>query len=148
MRPLSCVLVGAGLLGSLAATGAVAQPVPVAQVPPVVRQSYQSRFPGARPVEWKRKTDRAFEAEFSFRGADVAAKFDSVGRWLETETTVLASALPAAVRTAAAWDFPVRRTIESQRLDRVSDPPLLWELHLATTGEVVKAQYRPDTRFI
>ena len=43
-------------------------------------------------------------AEFTLNGVDIAAKFSPAGKWLETETTIAAAALPKEVAAAIARD--------------------------------------------
>ena len=120
--------------------GALAQPVPASRVPASVGQSYHSRFPGGRPVEWKLKSDRNYEAEFKLNGVDVAAKFDSTGQWLETETTIGRSKLPSEVRSTIAREFGGYRIIETQTLERFGERRLRYEVHLENRVEIVKVQ--------
>lgn len=122
---------------------AAAQTLPAASVPTDVRAAWRSRFPGIKTVEWKLKSDHNYEAEFTSRGADVAAKFTATATWLETETTIRSAALPAAVRATIARDFNGYRQIETQRLDRVATSALLYEVHLDNGKEVVKLQLDP-----
>ena len=62
------------------------KPKAAAEVPGVVRQAFQARFPAVKEVEWKLKSDRNYEAEFTLKEVEIAAKFDSAGKWLETST--------------------------------------------------------------
>lgn len=133
------------LISALIATGCVAhaagaQALSAAQVPNEVRAAWRSRFPGIQTVEWKLKADHNYEAEFKSRGVDVAVKFTPAATWLETETTIRATAVPAAVKTTIARDYSGYRQIETQRLDRADAPVLLYELHLENAVEVVKLQ--------
>lgn len=62
--------------------------LPAAKAPAGVRQACQSRFSGARGIEWKLKPDGNYEAEFSLRGVEIAAQFDPTGHWQETEKSI------------------------------------------------------------
>ena len=117
-----------------------AQSVSADKLPTVVRAGYASRFPGTRKVEWKRKSDRSYEAEFDLHGIGIAAKFDSTGTWLETESDITAQQIPAAVNHAVGRSFKGYAIIERQRLERRSGPTL-FELHLANTTEILKTQF-------
>ena len=121
--------------------------LPADKVPPTVMQAYQAKFPGRRAVEWKLKDDHNYEAEFKLNGVDIAAKFSPTGRWLETETTIAASALPREVTTAIARDFSGYKIIETQRLDDVDNRVLL-EVHLENAKEIVKAQFEPGGKLV
>jgi hypothetical protein len=125
------------------AHAAAAQALPAPNVPGEVRGAWRSRFPGIRTVAWKLKADHNYEAEFKSRGVDIAAKFTPAATWLETETAVGATALPAVVQATIARDFQGYRQIETQRLDRAETPALLYEVHLDNAKEVVKLQLDP-----
>ena len=43
------------------------------QVPDAVHQALQSRFPSAKPTEWKAKAGNIYEAEFILKGIGVPA---------------------------------------------------------------------------
>ncbi len=51
-------------------------------------EAFQSRFPAVQRTEWKLKSDRNYEAEFTFKRTDIAVKFDTTGNWLETESAI------------------------------------------------------------
>src|SRR4051812_33784878 len=96
----------------------VAQAVTAAQVPVAVKRAVAARFPGAGPVEWKIKSDKNYEAEFKLKGVDIAAKFDSTAKWLETETTVARATIPAPVRDTVAKNFKGYKIVETQTVQR------------------------------
>jgi len=134
------------ILAALLALGspllaAPAQVLTADQVPPVVRQAAQARFPAAQAVAWKLKSDKNYEAEFTLKGTEIAAKFDAAGKWLETESAIARSQVPKAVRTAAAKQFPGYKVTERQTVQRCNEEHLIYELHLESAGEIVKAQF-------
>lgn len=53
-----------------------------------MKKGLRQKFPAVKHVEWKIKSDRNYEAEFTLNGTDIAAKFDRTGKWLETESAV------------------------------------------------------------
>src|SRR5258708_22472473 len=85
---LSCLIALAAL-----GAGVCAQQLSPRRVPASVNESFHSKFKGVRKVEWKRKSDQNYEAEFKLKRVEVAAKFDQRGKWLATETTIEQSAL-------------------------------------------------------
>jgi hypothetical protein len=124
-----------------------APPAAAADVPAIVVQAYQTKFPGRRAVEWKKKNDGNFEAEFTLNGVDIAAKFSPAGRWLETETTIAAAAVPKAVAAAMARDFKGYTITETQRLEDV-DQRVLIEIHLENAKEILKTQFEPGGKLV
>jgi hypothetical protein len=121
-----------------------AQDLAPAQVPPAVRQSVQGRFPAARDVAWKLKTDKNYEAEFTLKGTEIAAKFDAAGKWLETESAISRSQVPKAVRTAVAKQFAAYKVVERQTVQRCNEERLIYELHLEGAKEVLKVWLSAD----
>jgi hypothetical protein len=113
-------------------------------VPPAVKQAVQARFPTAKAVAWKLKTDKNYEAEFTLKGTEIAAKFDFAGKWLETESAISRSQVPKAVRTAVAKQFAAYKVVERQTVQRCNEERLIYELHLENATEVVKAWLSAD----
>ena len=128
------------------ALGVVTLPVPAQvltadQVPAAVKQAFQTKFPAVKRAEWKIKTDKNYEAEFTLKGTDIAAKFDSAGKWLETESAIAPSKIPQAVRATIAKQFKGYKVVESQVLQRLNEARPIYELHLENAKEIVKAQF-------
>jgi hypothetical protein len=120
---------------------ALLQTLPAGGIPALVRQAVDRRFPGAAKIEWKRKTDGNYEAEFTWKGVGVAAKFDSTGQWVETESDLRRSALPRAVARSIAARYASYRVIETQRLVSARDTRVVYEVHLQNAKEVLKTQF-------
>jgi hypothetical protein len=89
-------------------------------------------------VEWKLKEDKNYQAEFTLKGVEVAAKFDVKGKWLETETAIEQSALPRKVSRAIAKQYKGYKIIETQKIELAGDKPILFEVHLKNAEEIVK----------
>ena len=51
------------------------------QVPATVRQAFRTKFPAVRFAAWKIKSDGNYEAEFTLKRKEIAAKFDVTGKW-------------------------------------------------------------------
>ncbi len=118
-----------------------AQVVTANQVPAAVKQALQTRFPAVKQAEWKIKSDKNYEAEFTLKGTDIAAKFDSAGKWLETESAIPSSKTPRAVRATLAKQFKGYKVVETQTLQRWNEPRQIYELHLENAKEIVKVQF-------
>ncbi len=138
-RILGVVTAWAALIG-----GACAQPLAADKVPANVRDAFKAKFPDVAKVEWTLKGDKNYEAEFKLKDAEVAAKFDDRGKWLETETAIGESALPKAVLAAIAKDFKGAKIVETQAVERAGDKPILFEVHLENAEEILKVQFERD----
>jgi hypothetical protein len=137
------------LIGTLLATllfclVSPAQVLTADQVPAAVKQAMQTRFPDVKRAEWKLKSDKNYEAEFTRRGTGIAAKFDPAGKWLETESAISRSKVPKAVRGTVDRQFKGYKIVETQTVQRCNQDQLIYELHLENAKEVVKAQFSAD----
>ncbi len=99
------------------------------------------KFPEIKKVEWKLKEDKNYEAEFKQKDVEVAAKFDDKGKWLETETAIGKSDLPKKVLAKILADYKAYEIIETQTVERAGDKPILYEVHLENTDEILKVQF-------
>jgi hypothetical protein len=114
------------------------------QVPGPVRQVFQAKFPTVSQVEWKIKGDQNYEAEFTLEGTIIAAKFDPMGKWLETERAITQPELPQAVRNTADERFKGYTVVETQSLQSWDAKSLAYELHFENAKEIVKAAFSSD----
>jgi hypothetical protein len=135
------IIIALNMFLSLVASSQVLTPD---QVPVPVRQGFQAKFPAVKQTEWKLKSDKNYEAEFTLKATEIAAKFDSAGKWLETETAISASQVPKAVRKTAAKTFKDYKIIERQSVQCWDQEHLIYELHLENAKEIVKAQFAAE----
>ncbi|MEO6040197.1 MAG: PepSY-like domain-containing protein [Saprospiraceae bacterium] len=68
--------------------------------PQAVATAFQQKFPNVTDVDWSQEKNGEWEAEFEQNEVDMSANFSADGKWLETETEIKISELPAPVRTA------------------------------------------------
>jgi hypothetical protein len=135
------------LMLSLAASlspSAWAQVLTADQVPVHVKRAFQTKFPAAKSAEWKLKSDKNYEAEFIRAGAEVTVKFDTAGKWLETETQIAQSHLTKAVRDVLANHFSGYKLVETQSVELWNDPGTIFEVHLENQSEILKIQLYAD----
>ena len=65
-------------------------------VPAEVKAAFAKSFPNTTVKKWD-KEDGNYEANFTKDGKTMSATFDAKGTWMETETDIKISELPAAV---------------------------------------------------
>ena len=135
------VIFGVSAVWAMAQAG---QALSSEEVPEAVKKSFQAKFPAVKHAEWKIKSDQNYEAEFTLKTTEIAAKFDSTGKWLETESAISRLKVPKAVRDAAAEKFKGYKVIERQSVQRANAEALIYELHLENAKEIVKAQFARD----
>jgi Putative beta-lactamase-inhibitor-like, PepSY-like len=75
----------------LLATSCAAQTIPAE-----VKTAFAKSFPNTTVKKWD-KEDGNYEATFSKDGKTMSATFDAKGNWIETETDIKVSELPASV---------------------------------------------------
>ena len=81
------------------ATSAVAQKINAAKLPMAVKQAFEKAYPTALKTIWD-KEGKDFEASFKNGKESLSVVFDAKGTIIETEKTITAADLPAAVQTA------------------------------------------------
>jgi hypothetical protein len=116
------------------------QLITTGQVPVVVKKGFHNKFPNVKRTHWKIKSDKNYEVEFTLKGTEIAVKFDSTGRWIETETAALWPMVPSMVKDTIAKRFKRYKVIEIQTLQRWNEQQIIWEIHLEDTNEIVKTQ--------
>ena len=85
--------------------------------PQVVLAAFQQKFPNAQDVDWSKEKNGDWEAEFELPGSnEMSANFSPDGRWLETETEIAFSELPAPV-IAALKGKKVKETARVEKAD-------------------------------
>ena len=114
------------------------------QVPATVRQAFRAKFPAIRFAAWKIKSDGNYEAEFTLKRKEIAAKFDVTGKWIETESAIPRSQLPTTVSAAIAEKFRGYKIVETQTVQRWDETRLIYEVHLENAAEIVKLQLNAD----
>lgn len=132
------------MIAALLTGTAFAQEMKEDAVPAAVKDGCKQKFPSAKKIEWKLKTDKNYEAEFMQDGAELAVKFSPDGKWLETESDIKEKAVPAAVNSAVAKDFPGYKVIELQSVEATGAIDLIYEIHVKKEKEVVKTQYSKE----
>jgi len=68
--------------------------------PAAVVTAFTQKFGAVTELEWEKEKDGAWEAEFEQKGQEMSANFSADGKWLETETEIQFTDLPAPVQAA------------------------------------------------
>ncbi len=132
------------LAGSVMLLG---QDLPVSKVPAAVQQAVHAKVPNVKQVAWKLKAP-TYDAEFLVNRLEVTVKFDADGKWVETESAIPRSKVPATVNQAIAKQFSGYKVIETQDMQRVDDSRLQYEIHLENAKEVLKVMFYADGTII
>ncbi|MBS1586048.1 MAG: PepSY-like domain-containing protein [Bacteroidetes bacterium] len=107
------ILVGLMLITACA----FAQKIDVSKVPATVKKSFDKAFPGVKTSKWEiEKKD--YEANFTQNGKKMSALFSADGKWLETETDINISALPATVTKYLAANYKAEKVKEAAMIEK------------------------------
>jgi hypothetical protein len=90
-------------------------PKPAAlKVPSAVETAFKAKYASATPT-WSMKGSD-YQAKFKVNNEDMKANFDATGKWLQTETKIASTSLPAAVQTSIKTDFADYKTESAAKL--------------------------------
>lgn len=109
------------LSAALLSNAACAQKISADKVPPAVTSAFKAKFSGVTKVSWELEKTNEYEASFKLNGSEMSANFDNSGKWLETETEIKVSALPAAVSATLKKDFANFKISEASKIESVTN---------------------------
>ncbi len=109
------------LAAVLITTIAFGQKVQETDVPASVIAAFKTKFPGIAKTTWEIENVTEYEVGFKLNGENTSANFDNTGKWLETETEIKTSALPASVQAALSKDFQGYKVEEASKIESVKD---------------------------
>ena len=141
-------LIWSAIIIALTTTGAIAPDRPQSQVPAVVVNSFQQKFPKAKKVDWELKGN-IYEAEFEtgLFGTDQEAWFQQNGKLVRYKTDFGKRDLPNKVLDRVKRDFPgysiedVTKITAEQKVSyafEVKNRNDEWKLVLDPQGNVLK----------
>jgi len=100
---------------------ACAQKISADKVPATVTSAFKAKFPNATKTSWEMESANEYEAGFKLNGEEVSANFDNTGKWLETETEIKVSALPASIQSALSKDCAGFKINEASKIESVKN---------------------------
>ena len=132
---------------ALSTIGAFAQDIPQSQVPAVVVNSFQQKFPKAKGIDWELKAG-LYEAEFEtgLFGTDHEVWIQSNGKIVRHKEELAKNDLPKAVIAKVKKDFPgyriedVKKITEEQKITyafEVKSRTDEWKLVVDTQGDIL-----------
>ncbi|WP_018621533.1 PepSY-like domain-containing protein [Spirosoma luteum] len=84
-------------------------------VPAAVKATVAKLYPGVKDVKWE-KEDGNYEAGLTHNGKKLSLVIDAKGNVLETETTIMGSALPASVQEYVAKHYAGKKIKEAAEI--------------------------------
>lgn len=106
---------------ALLSNAACAQKISADKVPAAVTSAFKAKFPTVTKASWEIENTNEYEAGFKWNGEEVSANFDKTGKWLETETEIKVSALPAPVQSALSKDFAGFQINEASKIESLKN---------------------------
>lgn len=126
---------------------ACAQKVSEADVPQPVKAAFTAQFPKAAHVRWDLEPTKDYEANFTDGGTERSANYDPQGKWLETETEIRQSELPAPVSSAVAAQYADHKVKEVSRVETV-DGRTVYEVEMKKGDATIEVQFDPAGKVV
>ena len=124
-----------------------AQKLSADKVPTAVLSAFKAKFPNATKTSWELENANEYEAGFKLNGEEVSANFDNTGKWLETETEIKVSALPAAVQAALTKDFAGFKINEASKIKSAKEGNC-YEAEIEKGIETFDVLFTPDGKML
>ena len=125
------------------ATIGCSQKITEKDIPAPVKTAFNNKFPGATDIKWEKENKKEFEANFKMNNAEVSANFGLDGTWVETETTIPSSELPAAVSNAVNIKYPGAVYGRTEKIEKPASK-ILYEVNITVKGKKKELEFNPD----
>ena len=122
---------------------ACSQKITEKDLPAPVKTAFNNKFPGAKDIKWEKENKKELEANFKMNNADVSANFGLDGTWVETETTIPASELPAAVTNAVNTKYPGAVYGRTEKIEK-SGGKTLYEVNITVNNKKKELELNSD----
>ena len=113
------------------------------KVPDAVKNAFTAKFPAATNVKWGKENAKEYEAEFKLNNNSVSANFGMDGSWVETESVIPESELPAAVKTAVSAKYPGAPITLAEKTEQPGNK-ILYEVTVKVNGKKKSVELKPD----
>ncbi|HEX7585947.1 MAG TPA: PepSY-like domain-containing protein [Prolixibacteraceae bacterium] len=110
--------------------------------PAIVLKAFGQKFQKAEKVKWDMEEAKEWEAEFTLSGKATSASFDLAGKWLESETEIKSSELPAAVKISIEKQYAGAKMRETALIETPDFNG--YEITLKVKGKNVEIQATKD----
>jgi len=124
----------------------VASIIPVAvwaSTPPEkVVQALNQKFPNIQNAHWGKESKSEWEAEFIYNGVKTSANFLTDGQWLETETKIPITELPAAVTQSIQANYKASKLVGADKIETTNET--LYEADLKSGIKIKEVVFNSD----
>ena len=113
------------------------------KVPETVKTAFSAKYPNASNVKWGKENAKEYEAEFKLNNNSVSANFGLDGSWVETESVIPASQLPAPVSAAVKAKYPGAVIALAEKTEQPGNK-VLYEVTVKVNGKKKSVELNPD----
>ena len=113
------------------------------KVPEAVKNAFTAKYPNATNVKWGKENAKEYEAEFKLNNNSVSANFGMDGSWVETESVIPVSDLPAAVTSAIHTKYPGAVISLAEKTEQPGNK-ILYEVAIKVNGKKKSLELNPD----
>jgi hypothetical protein len=145
MKKIMKTLIGMAFCVAGISLSAKAQDIPQNQVPSVVLNALQVKFPNAKEVEWELKGDQ-YKADFEVGKRDHDVWIDKTGNIKKHKEDFPKSELPQAIGQALEKDFKTYKLDDVDKLDQ--EGKITYEVKLESESEDLKIMFTPEGKVL
>ena len=114
-------------------------------VPNNIAAMFQTKYPDAKDVEWKKEED-SWEAEFKLNDKNYEAEFSLEGTWEKTEYDILQSELPAEIKEKLQSEFADYSVLEAEHYEMSNGDK--YEIKMQKGGNIQKVEFDTEGNII
>lgn len=86
------------------------------EIPDKVKSAFNKAYPNILKVKWDKENQNTYEAEFKQNNDAISVVFDSEGKILETEVSILISQLPKAIEPFIQKNYKEYKISEAAKI--------------------------------
>ena len=116
------------------------------KVTEAAKKAFATMFPNATNLKWEKESADEYEGNFKLNGINVSANFKHDGTWVETETTIKTTELPAAVTNSINTKYPGAVYTRAEKIEKPGGK-ILYEAVIKINGKTKEMEINPDGSF-
>jgi hypothetical protein len=113
------------------------------KVPQAVKNAFAAKFPAATNISWGKENAKEYEAEFKLNNNSVSANFGMDGSWVETESMIPVTDLPATVTSAIQTKYPGASITHAEKTEQPGNK-VFYEVALSVNGKKKSMELNAD----
>jgi hypothetical protein len=113
------------------------------EVPQVVLDSFELKYPGENDPDFEQDVHGYWEAHFKKDGEKYRADFHADGSWRETENSIKDKEIPEAIQKAIQREFPDMKITEAEHVISAAKGEF-YDIEFKQKGKNKDVEYRKD----